>query len=177
MSPPRTVVLLLGSNIDPERNLPLAVDRLRAETRVDALSRVYETDPIGAPGTPRFLNAAVRISTDLTLHRLRADVLRPIENGLGRVRLPDPNAPRTIDIDIVFVPGLVLEDAEAGLWIPEPELAVRPHIAVPVADVAGDDSHPITGDRLGALAARLARESSIVRRADVVLTQGGRGDA
>jgi 2-amino-4-hydroxy-6-hydroxymethyldihydropteridine diphosphokinase len=168
MDAPRSFLLALGSNIDPERNLPLALAELSRVLSVESVSAVYETDPVDAPGTPRFLNAAVGVRAATTPHRLRADVLRPIEARLGRVRTGDPNAPRTIDIDLVFVPGLVLEDPASGLSLPDPELARRPHLALPVADIAGDAVHPVLGETLAAIAARLSSHGAYPVRTDVV---------
>lgn len=169
VSRPRACFLALGSNIAPEANLPRAVAELAAALPIDGVSRVYETDPVGAPGTPRFLNAAVAVRWDGSPHRLRAEVLRPIESRMGRVRTGDANAPRTIDIDLVLVPGLVLEDPDGGLMLPDPELARRPHLALPLADLAGAMAHPVLGASLGEIAARLRSNDGLTIRPDVLL--------
>jgi 2-amino-4-hydroxy-6-hydroxymethyldihydropteridine diphosphokinase len=160
--------LALGSNIDPETHLPEAVRRLEERLGVDAVSAVYETEPVDAPGTPRFLNAAVRVRWTGTPHALRAEVLRRIETELGRVRSDDPNAPRTIDLDLVFVPRLVLEDPRGGLWLPDPELVRRPHLAIPLADVAPTEVHPGSGESIAAIAAGLDGPA-VTERPDVRL--------
>lgn len=169
MSRGRPCLLALGSNIEPEANLPRAVEGLAGALPIDGVSRVYETDPVDAPGTPRFLNAAVAVRWEGTPHRLRAEVLRPIESRMGRVRTGDANAPRTIDIDLVLVPGLVLEDPAGGLTLPDPELVRRPHIALPLADVAGAVAHPLLGTSLGDIAERLRSADGLRVRRDVVL--------
>jgi len=168
-SRPRTCLLALGSNIEPEANLPRAVAELAGALSIDGVSRVYETDPVDAPGTPRFLNAAVAVRWDGTPHRLRAEVLRSIESRMGRVRSGDANAPRTIDIDLVLVPGLVLEDPAGGLTLPDPELARRPHLALPLADVAGAVAHPLLGASLADIAARLRSIDGLAIRPDILL--------
>lgn len=169
MSRPRPSLLALGSNIEPEANLLRAVEELEGALPIDGVSRVYETDPVDAPGTPRFLNAAVAVRWEGTPHRLRAEVLRPIESRMGRVRTGDANAPRTIDIDLVLVPGLVLEDPAGGLTLPDPELVRRPHIALPLGDVAGAVAHPLLGTSLGDIAERLRSADGLRVRRDVVL--------
>ena len=111
--PPR-VYLSLGSNIDPAVNLPEAVARLAERLRVRAVSGVWASAAKGAPGAPPFLNAAVRVETDLLPRALKRDLLRPLEAAMGRVRSGDPNAPRQIDIDLSLYGDLVLEDPAAG---------------------------------------------------------------
>ncbi len=169
----RPFLLALGSNIDPETNLPRAVAELARLLPLDAASRVFETEPVDAPGTPRFLNAAVATRFASTPHRLRDGILRPLEARLGRVRTVDPNAPRTIDIDVVFVPGLVLEDPASGLVLPDPELARRPHLALPLADIAGAELHPLLRVSLSDVAADLGRSARPSVRPDVVLRLDG----
>jgi 2-amino-4-hydroxy-6-hydroxymethyldihydropteridine diphosphokinase len=79
----------LGSNIDPERNLPEAVRRMASRCRLLAVSPVYETQPVGRTDQANFLNAAVLVETDLAPDELRDEVLGPIEQELGRVRAAD----------------------------------------------------------------------------------------
>jgi 2-amino-4-hydroxy-6-hydroxymethyldihydropteridine diphosphokinase len=151
----RRAYVALGSNIDPARHLPEAVRRLGDLLGVEAASTAYETDPIDAPGTPKFLNAAVRVAWTGTPHGLRRRVLRRIEAALGRVRTEDPNAPRTIDLDLVLVPGLIIEDPDGRLWLPDPEIERRPHLAVPLAEIAPGETHPRTGKTLAEIAGAL----------------------
>lgn len=126
------VVIALGSNIAPEQHLPRAMRALREQAgRPVALSQVYETPPVGAPGTPWFLNAAVLLETERNLSGLRT-TLRRIEAQLGRVRTSDPNAPRTIDLD----PILWRDDPEAPVQVlAMKDLLQYAHVAVPAAEV------------------------------------------
>lgn len=133
------------------------------------MSPVYESEPVGAPGTPSFLNAVAWIETDVPPVTLKLEHLRPLEALLGRRRGDDPNAPRTIDIDIALVGDLVLADAEAGLEIPDPDVRTRAHVARPLADLDPERRHPVTGEPLRAIAARLAASSNLHRRDDVRL--------
>ena len=157
MSPHNRIDALIsvGSNIDREKHLPEAVRLLRRHRAIDvvAISRVYESPSIGG-GTeaPDFYNAAVRVCTGLEPVELR-DELRHIEGVLGRVRTDDVNAPRTIDLDIAYYEDLEYEDD--SLRIPDPDLLVSPHVAVPVADVAPDWRHPGTGQTTYEIASAL----------------------
>ena len=150
---PETVLVVLGSNIDPAVNLPRAARRLAARFPGLAASRLYATEPVGAPGAPPFLNAAVAIVTALPLVELRDRVLRPLEAELGRVRGADRNAPRPIDLDIAFCGPRVVRDPETGIEVPDPEIVACAHLALPLADLAPDAVHPLDGRTLTAIAA------------------------
>jgi 2-amino-4-hydroxy-6-hydroxymethyldihydropteridine diphosphokinase len=165
-------VVLLGSNVDRERALPQAVALLAARVRLQALSSVYETDPVGRPEQPPFFNAAAVVETDLDPATFRRDVLAPIEAQLGRRRTSDKWAPRTIDLDLVLWDDEVGE--VEGRPVPHPELLTRAHVAVPVAELLPDVAHPVTGERLAEIARRLAGQTRIVRRPDVRLAPAGR---
>lgn len=172
---PTTVFLTLGSNIEPWSNLARAVRRLRAEVEVEAVSGVWESEPYGAPGTPRFLNAAARIRTALDPGELKR-LLRRVETDLGRRRDGHRNAPRTIDLDIALFGSLVIDDPAAGLRIPDPEIAQRGYLALPLAEVGGSVVHPQSGRRLAEIAAALAGGDE-PRRVAVSLESGAAGGA
>lgn len=152
---PTTVLIAMGSNIEPRANIEHALKRLSRELEVEAVSGVWESEPHGAPGTPRFLNAAVRIVSDLTPTALKR-VLRRIEADLGRRREGDRNAPRTIDLDLVLFGDLVIDDPVAGLRIPDPDIDRRAYLALPLAEVGAELLHPVTGELLAEIAERLA---------------------
>ena len=149
----RRVLIALGSNIDPAANLPRAARRLAERFPGLAASRLYATAPVGAPGAPPFLNAAVAVVTALPPVELRDGVLRPLEAELGRVRGPDRNAPRPIDLDVAFAGDLVVRDPAADLEVPDPGIVAHAHLALPLADLAPDAVHPLDGRTLGAIAA------------------------
>ena len=152
------VVIALGSNIEKERNLPLAVRLLREMCAVTAVSPLYETVPVGLREQPNFLNTAVLIQTDLSAVRIKQGPIHTIETKLQRVRTDDPNAPRTIDVDIILFNDTVFEyDGGDGRMrqIPDPDLLKFPHVAVPVADLLPDTPHPQTGELLSRIAQHL----------------------
>lgn len=157
----RTVLIALGSNVDPAVHLPRAARRLAARFPGLAASRLYATEPVGAPGAPPFLNAAVAIETGLPPAELRDRVLRPIEAELGRVRSADRNASRTIDLDVAFCGDLVMRDPGAGLVIPDPEIVRCAHLALPLADLEPAAVHPLDGRTLSAIAADFATADGV----------------
>lgn len=131
------VLIALGSNIDRERNLPRALELLRRDSRwrVLAESPIYETPAVGHGPQPDYFNAAVLLETDLSPADLRR-VLRRIEARMGRVRSTDKFAPRTIDLDIVFVKDRQIN--LNGSLLPDPDILDHPHLAFPLADIAPD---------------------------------------
>lgn len=153
-----TVFILLGSNIDKEKNLPAAVQLLTQLSKVQAISSVYETVPVGLPQQPNFFNVAVQISTLLSAAAVKQELLIFIEQQLKRVRYSDKNAPRTIDADIILFNDEIFD--YLGRHIPDPDLLRFPHIAVPIAELIPGQRHPETGERFDAIAQRLLQTTT-----------------
>ena len=147
--PQHEAVVLFGSNIEPEKNVPQAIARLQALCELKTVSRTWETESVGGVG-PNFLNIAAVVRCTQDEEALKRDVLRPIEDQLGRVRTPDKNAPRTIDLDTVIFDGQVLE----------PRLWDQPFIAIPVAELCPDLQDPNSKQTLQQVAERLRQDSS-----------------
>ena len=144
------------------------------------MSHVYQTPAINSTGNvnddqPPFLNAALLAETDLHITVLKRDVLRAIEEEMGRVRTADKYAARNIDLDIALygdeVLGLVIdyEDGVTDLVVPDPDITQHAHLALPLADVAPDITHPLTGDTLSSIAATFDNDSMITVRDDIDL--------
>jgi 2-amino-4-hydroxy-6-hydroxymethyldihydropteridine diphosphokinase len=131
-----------------------------------AVSPVYETQPVGLTEQPNFLNAAILVETELTASDLKSRVLQAIERELGRVRIADKNAPRTIDLDISLFNNEVLELGQRR--IPDPEIPKFVHIAQPLADLAPEYLHPETGHSLRDIAESLPG-GDLILRPDIVL--------
>lgn len=105
------VYLIIGSNIDPEINIPGAVKYLTScsNLQLQEISSVWRTRPVGSR-TNDFLNAAVCLTTSLSEVELKQRVLASIEEKMGRIRVEDKFAPRTIDLDIVIFNGKILDE-------------------------------------------------------------------
>ncbi|HTG82877.1 MAG TPA: NTPase [Geobacteraceae bacterium] len=171
--PLHQALLSLGSNIEPERNLPAAVRELARYGRVVRLSSVWESPAEGAPGTPDFLNASLWLETPLSALELKEGAIAAVEARLGRVRAADRNAPRTIDIDIMLFDQDRLDLGRRR--IPDPEVCERPFVAIPLAEIAPDYHHPETGESLAEIAARFEPAAcGMRRRDDVRLTGAGK---
>jgi len=161
---PERAFISLGSNIDPEKYLPLAVKRLEELGPLIGVSMVYQNPAIGGLPQPDFLNAAALIETNLTAEDIHAR-LREIESDLGRVRTSDKYAPRTIDLDLCLLGSQVVETPE--LRLPDPDVLTRPHLAITLAELASDFPHPVAGEPLAAIAKRLLPGANLRPRPDV----------
>jgi 2-amino-4-hydroxy-6-hydroxymethyldihydropteridine diphosphokinase len=158
---PRRAYFGLGSNLgDRAAHLQFAVDGLAARAgRVVALSPVYETEPVGGPPQPDYLNAVVVIETALPPRRL-LEVAKALEAEAGR-EPPDPAkrwGPRPLDIDVLMVGDERVD--EPDLVVPHPRIHQRAFVLAPLADVAPELVVAPTagwqGVRRGALQLRLA---------------------
>jgi len=123
------VYLLLGSNIEPEKNIPLAIESLKKQNRLQVIkiSSTWRSKSVGSQSDD-FLNVAVYITTSCDLFSLKEKVLCEIEHVMGRVRTEDKNAPRTIDLDIVVFNGKILDE----------EIFNLDHLTLPLAELLPD---------------------------------------
>jgi 2-amino-4-hydroxy-6-hydroxymethyldihydropteridine diphosphokinase len=142
----------VGSNIQPDRHVPRALDLLRRRFGALQVSTIYVTTPVGDTAQPDFWNLAVSFDTDLTPEAVSAE-LHDVEERLGRRRdASRPWGPRSIDLDLVMLGDLV--GRFAGVELPSPQLARHAFVAVPVAELAPDGRHPVLGVSLAELARR-----------------------
>jgi 2-amino-4-hydroxy-6-hydroxymethyldihydropteridine diphosphokinase len=167
-TPTNLAYLSLGSNIEPEQNLPEAVDQLGRFGRIRATSSVWQTAAVGFTEQPDFLNAAVLLETALSARTLRQRAISLIEDSLGRIRTENKNGPRPIDIDIMlFNKDVLTIDTRR---IPDPELLERSFVAIPMAEIAPDYVHPVVKETLAQIALQFdPATAAITRRDDVEL--------
>ncbi len=133
--------LLLGSNLEePAKQLKKA-NKLISEHigKVLKKSSVYKTAAWGLTDQPDFLNQVLKISTLLEPEACMQTLLE-IEKQMGRVRTT-PNAPRTIDIDILFYDDLILD--KPLLTLPHPAIAKRKFVLIPMFELQKLYIHPV----------------------------------
>lgn len=161
--------LLVGSNIEREKCFPAAYPLIASFCEVKAVSPVYETLPVRMPGAPDFFNGAILVATDDTPEVFKQKLITEVEEPLGRRRTGQgPCRPRTIDVDIALWDDCVGQIA--GRPVPDPDILTCIHVARPLADIAANRVHPVTGETLAAIAERLSQTCSLPRlRPDVIL--------
>jgi 2-amino-4-hydroxy-6-hydroxymethyldihydropteridine diphosphokinase len=140
-------VLGIGANLgDRLQAMREAVRRVGCVVTVQAVSHVYETAPVGNTEQPSFLNAAIAVDCLLSPLAL-LDALLAIERDLGRIRSEDVVrwGPRTIDLDVLWIDGLVLDDPR--LVVPHPRLVERAFALVPLLEIAPGAVDPRTHAR------------------------------
>ena len=166
--PIRRAVLSIGSNLgDRVYNLQGAVDALgdTPEVWLTGVSPVYETEPVGAPeGSDDFLNIVVTVDTTLSAPTL-LDRALAIESAYGRER-GEPNAPRTLDVDLIVVGDRRSDDDT--LVLPHPRAADRAFVLVPWHDIESDAEIPGYGV-VAELIEKVGRDG-VTRRDDIELT-------
>ncbi len=147
--------ILLGSNIEPEVNLPRAVELLQEKLIVLQASSIWESASVDCC-YPDYLNMAILVETTLEAKQLKEQLLRPLEARMGRVRTEDKNAARTIDFDIILFDGVL---ADPTLW-------QYAHRAIPVSELL-PEYRSENGEILKVVAKRLARLTPIQQRKNI----------
>lgn len=149
--------LSLGSNIQPEVNLPRAIELLRSYGTILALSNAWESKAVGSDG-PNFLNACALFSTPLLQEDLKDQVIHPAELKLGRMRTEDKYASRTIDIDIIIYDQRSCHDK---FW-------KQAFVVVPLAEIFPTFVNPLTQEHILETATRLKEQVWLEVRPEVL---------
>ncbi len=133
------IYLGLGSNTEPARYLCVGVQELAREFDLRTVSRVYRNQAVGFDGGD-FLNAVVCVASDRPVEEI-ADVLKAIHAKAGRVRGDSAFVSRTLDIDLLLVGDAVIPE-----WrIPRRDVLEYSFVLRPLAEIAPDLHHPVTG--------------------------------
>ncbi len=135
------VWLSIGSNIDRERNIRGAVKSLQDAFGKLVLSSVYESKAIGFDGDP-FYNLVAGLGTALSASSLN-NCFREIEERHGRIRGGEKFASRTLDIDLLLYGDATINEGE--IEIPRDEIMQYAFVLLPLAEVAGQMRHPVSG--------------------------------
>ena len=132
------VFLSIGSNIDRERNIASALAELERRFGPMVVSGLYETEAVGFEGPP-FYNL---------VHEVAA-ILADIEEQHGRQRESTKFSSRTLDVDLILYGDLVL--TEGRLKLPRPEITRYAFVLEPLAEIAPEGRHPVTGESYAGL--------------------------
>ncbi len=145
-----TAFVSVGSNVDRERNVARVLELLRERFGEVETSSVYETEPVGFEGDP-FFNLVVAFECDAEPRALVAE-LHELESRCGRRRDEARYGPRTMDLDLLLLDDCVVEDDD--IVLPREDLGAHAFVLCPLAEIAGERRHPVSGDTLGAMWAR-----------------------
>jgi 2-amino-4-hydroxy-6-hydroxymethyldihydropteridine diphosphokinase len=154
--------IALGSNLQsrfggPEANLREAVQQVGSLGKVAAVSRFYETDPVGYLAQPKFLNGALLLETELEPAQLMRRLLE-VERAMGREREGAvAKGPRVIDLDLLLFGERVMSTAE--LTLPHPEMQDRQFVLEPLYEIAPEMLHPVLGLTVSEMLAALSTGS------------------
>lgn len=149
------VYIGFGGNLgNPRETFERALKKISAFAEVRDISRLYRSKPYGFPDQPDFLNATVRLATELEpLALLRA--LRGVEAELGKV-VARENGPRVIDLDLLLYGEEVCDSEE--LTLPHPRISERDFVLRPLHDLAPNLVHPVSRRTVSELLADLETE-------------------
>ena len=146
---------------DREGNLRRALSALGARTRLVAASSVYETEPMYREDQEWFLNCVVVVETDIEPLALLG-WLKETEKKMGRDPNAARNAPRVIDMDVLFYGDRVVSGP--SLQVPHPGIAERAFVLVPLSEVRPKLVHPVLGKSVTELLEELHSRKGVVKR-------------
>lgn len=157
------ILIALGANLpsrfgSPEKTLQAALSALdKNNITVQAVSRIWLTEPVPASDQPWYRNAAARVKTDLSPYEL-LETLQKIEKDFGR-RRSVRNAPRLLDLDLIAYNNVIIN--KPALIIPHPRAHRRAFVLYPVKEVAPDWEHPGMGMHVDDLIAALPEDQAV----------------
>jgi 2-amino-4-hydroxy-6-hydroxymethyldihydropteridine diphosphokinase len=136
------VYVSVGSNIDRDHNIAMALHLLEAAFGELKTSSVYESEAVGFESDP-FYNLVVGFDTRDSPREIQ-DLLHCIEEASGRIRTTGLSA-RTLDLDLLLYDDLVID--VDGLVLPRADINRYAFVLGPLAEIAGDERHPVSGER------------------------------
>ncbi len=156
-----TAYLSIGSNLgDKKKNLNNAICLLRQHGKIEVLeiSKFYKTQPQNFTDQDWFVNAALKIKTDLNSKDLLG-VLKIVEKDLDKDGKPFRFGPRIIDLDIIYFDNLVQKSQ--NLEIPHPRMHERCFVLIPLCDIGAHTIHPVLN----------LRSDELLKRIEITQTQ------
>lgn len=142
-----TIYISLGSNINREQNTRAGIAALKRAFGELNLSSVYESDAVGFDGDA-FYNMVISCEVETPVHETN-QILRDIEDANGRDRSGPKFSSRTLDLDLLLYDDLVLN--EKGLKLPRGEILKNAFVLWPLAEIAPQLKHPLTGTSFASL--------------------------
>ena len=155
------VYVSLGSNIERRRHIRHALESLTGRYGPLTRSDVYESEAVGFASDP-FYNLVVGFDTDETPRKIQ-DALHAIESGSGRLR-SGKLAARTLDLDLLLYDDAVI--SEGGLVLPREDITRYAFVLRPLAEIAGDECHPVSGECFSDMWMAFDADSQPMRRVD-----------
>ena len=143
----RTAYISIGSNIERDKNIPSSLAALEAYFGSLVVSSVYESEPVGFIGES-FYNLVVGFESDWEVKAI-AKKLRQIEQEHGRTREAQKFSARTLDLDLILYGDLIVSDGR--LQIPRDEIERYAFVLEPLAEIAHNSTHPVSGESYAAL--------------------------
>ena len=156
------VFISVGSNVDREQHIALALELLRSQFGELRRSSIYESASVGFDGDP-FFNLVVAFSTDAEPCRI-VSVLHDVERRCGRDRSEKRFGPRTMDLDLLLVGDRVVGGED--IVLPHEEISSQAFVLCPLAEIAGGRKHPVSGESFASMWARL-EDASTLRRVNL----------
>lgn len=161
---PARVYLSAGSNIDPVKHLRQAIAALEERYGRLQLSPAYRSAPVGSPGED-FLNLVIGFQTSDTPEQIVA-VLEELHRQAGRERAADGIASHTLDLDLLLHGDTIRED---DITLPRPDITQYAFVLAPLADLAPELRHPVTGQSMQELWQQFDRASQPLVRESLQL--------
>lgn len=145
----------VGSNIDRERNIQAGLKALSDAFGALTVSTIYESEAVGF-ASANFFNLVVAFDSAESPEHVAAR-MRAIEDKFGRDRAGGRFAPRTLDLDLLLYNDLVRSDTEVN--VPREDVTRYAFVLRPLAEIAGDLRHPVSGERYADLWAAFDKPS------------------
>lgn len=162
------VYLSVGSNVDRVANIQAAARALRGHYGQLDMSAVYESRAVGFEGND-FYNLVIGFDTE-TGPRAVAGTLKSIEDRQGRSRAAPRFSDRTLDLDLILYGDLVTR--EEGLSLPRPEVLEHAFVLRPLAEIAGNEVHPVANKTYEQLWSAFEAPGQVLRRVDFQFEPG-----
>ncbi|MBW4570540.1 MAG: 2-amino-4-hydroxy-6-hydroxymethyldihydropteridine diphosphokinase [Tolypothrix carrinoi HA7290-LM1] len=151
-------LITFGSNYEAKSNLVKALKALNQQVQILAVSPVYENPAISKTTATPYLNGACLVKTSLQALELHEQVLRPIEDSLGRIRGEEGKVKCSIDLDLVLYDKQILSTPD--LQLPAPDILQYAYVALPLGFLVPDWIHPITKQTMAEIANRFFQQKA-----------------